>query len=158
MSEHLLGPARAYRRAAALDRTMRPMMGARCAAVGVDAVHIATWASLLDKAGFALAQRVYTDDELAFADGRPERLSTRLAAKEAVLKALGTGVRGAALRDVEVVSAPDGAPTIRLHAAAEQRRRALGLGPVSISLCHEDQVAYAVAMALPADEAVGDDR
>jgi holo-[acyl-carrier protein] synthase len=134
---------------AALLHTLQPLAEQAHAAVGVDAVHIPTWAGILAKTGRAVGRRVYTDQELGSADGRADRLATRLAAKEAVLKALGTGIRGIGLHEVEVVSEPEGAPTIVLHGAASERHGELNLGPVAISLCHEEDMAYAVALALP---------
>jgi holo-[acyl-carrier protein] synthase len=134
---------------AALLRTLQPLADEAHAAVGVDAVHIPTWAGILARTGPTLGRRVYTDQELGFADGRADRLATRLAAKEAVLKALGTGIRGIGLHEVEVISQPEGAPTVVLHGAAGERHRQLNLGPIAISLCHEEDMAYAVALALP---------
>src|SRR5260370_1924626 len=78
--------------------------------VGVDVVHIPTWSRHLELGGQALLDRVYTEGELSFAAGRPERLATRLAAKEAVLQLLRRGIRGVSLRGVEVVSWPAGQP------------------------------------------------
>lgn len=135
-------------RAAHLTAVTRPLVDAS-AAVGIDAVHIPTWAGILDRVGPALGERIYTAQELAFAAGRTERLATRLAAKEAVLKALGTGIRGVGLQEVEIVSTPEGLPTVVLHGAARSHHASLGLGPVAISLSHEDDTAYAIAIALP---------
>lgn len=132
---------------AALLRAIQPLASQARVVVGVDAVHIPTWAAILAKTGQALDHKVYTDHELEFAGGRSDRLATRLAAKEAVLKALGTGIRGIGLREVEVVSQPEGAPTVVLHGAATRRHRDLNLGPIAISLCHEDDMAYAIALA-----------
>jgi holo-[acyl-carrier protein] synthase len=113
--------------------------------IGVDAVHIPTWARHLDIGGPALAERVYTPSEIAFCAGRTERLAARLAAKEAVLKVLGTGIRGIALRDVEIHSDPDGRPRVALHGRGAARARELGLDSVAVSLCHEDDFGLAVA-------------
>jgi holo-[acyl-carrier protein] synthase len=142
----------------ALLRTVQPVTDDLQAAVGVDAVHIPTWAAILARTGPALGHRVYTDQELGFADGRADRLATRLAAKEAVLKALGTGIRGIGLHEVEVISLPEGVPTVVLHGAASERHGELELGPIVISLCHEEDMAYAVALALPLTSDVGGQR
>jgi holo-[acyl-carrier protein] synthase len=143
---------------AALLRTVQPVTDDVQAAVGVDAVHIPTWAAILAKTGPTLGHRVYTDQELGFADGRADRLATRLAAKEAVLKALGTGIRGIGLHEVEVISLPEGVPTVVLHGAASERHGELALGPVTISLCHEEDMAYAVALALPLPSDAGEEQ
>lgn len=113
--------------------------------LGVDLVDIAACGARLTAGGAALLERIYTEDELDFARGRVERLATRLAAKEAVLKALGTGIRGIGLREVEVRVDPDGKPTIRLNGAAARRASDLGLDGVAISMSHE--AGYAIAFA-----------
>lgn len=118
--------------------------------VGVDAVHIPTWDRHVEIGGQALIDRVYMPGEVEFCSGRIERLSTRLAGKEAVLKALGTGVRGVALRDVEIESASSGRPTVLLHGPAQDRAAELGLVEIAVSLCHEDQLALAVAIGIGA--------
>jgi len=117
--------------------------------VGVDVVHIPTWSRHLELGGQALLDRVYTEGELNFAAGRPERLATRLAAKEAVLKLLGTGIRGVSLREVEVVSLATGQPVIRLLGRAQREALETGTSNIAISLCHEDEFAVAVAVSDP---------
>jgi holo-[acyl-carrier protein] synthase len=131
-----------------LEDASREILGQ--ARVGVDAVHIPTWEHHLAVGGEALLKRVYTDSEIDFCAGRAERLSSRLAGKEATLKVLGTGIRGVALLDVEVVSMPSGRPTIRLHGAALGHASELGLDHIDVSLCHEHEMALAVAAGLSA--------
>jgi holo-[acyl-carrier protein] synthase len=116
--------------------------------VGIDAVHIPTWQRHVGLGGEPLLQRTYTSGELAFCVGRPDRLSSRLAGKEAVLKALGTGIRGIGLADVEIVSEPAGRPTVALHGPARARAGELGLDRVEVSLCHEGELALAIAVGL----------
>lgn len=120
--------------------------------VGTDAVHIETWERHLRLGGERLAKRIYTDAEIEFCEGRPDRLSTRLAAKEAVLKALGTGVRGVGMDEVEVVSEPSGRPTLRLHGRAFEIAETLGLSGFELSLCHEEGFALAVVIAQSEEE------
>lgn len=115
--------------------------------VGTDAVHIETWEHHLQLGGERLARRIYTDAEIEFCEGRSDRLSTRLAAKEAVLKALGTGVRGVSMDEVEVVSEPSGRPALRLHGRATGIAETLGLSGFEVSLCHEGGFALAVVIA-----------
>jgi holo-[acyl-carrier protein] synthase len=93
-----------------------------------------------------LAERLFTDDERAYADGRArpgQHLAARFCAKEAVAKAL--GLEAWSFRDVEVVSGL-GAPTVRLHGAAAARAAQLGVA-VSVSLTHTTTEAGAVAIA-----------
>ena len=92
-----------------------------------------------------LAQRLFSDDELAYAarHGRPGRhLAARFCAKEAVAKAL--GMEGWSFREVEVV-ATGGPPALRLSGAVAERARELGAYPV-VSLTHTDTTAGAVAL------------
>jgi holo-[acyl-carrier protein] synthase len=118
------------------------------ARVGVDAVHITTWERHLNLGGDALLKRTYTRAEIEFCAGRADRLSSRIAGKEAVLKVLGTGIRGVALADVEIVSEPTGRPTVALHGPARERAAQLGLDRIEVSLCHEQDMALAVAAGL----------
>ena len=131
--------------AAALGRQTAPLRRLTSPHIGVDVVDIPRWEQRLKLGGDALLKRVYTPDELRFAAGRPERLATRLAAKEAVLKALGTGIRGIALRDVEVRVDARGKPTITLGPPAARRASQLGLEGIAISLSHEEGYAMAIA-------------
>jgi holo-[acyl-carrier protein] synthase len=139
----VISPADLHRLA---ENTVSRSGAGQAVRVGVDAVHIATWERYVRLGGQKLLARTYTAGELTFAQGRIERLATRIAAKEAVLKMLGTGVRGVALLDVEVVSGPDGQPQVVFHGPAERRAEALRLSHVAISLAHENE--YAIAFAV----------
>jgi holo-[acyl-carrier protein] synthase len=77
-----------------------------------------------------------------------ERLASRLAGKEAVLKALGTGIRGVGLRDIEIVTTPVGRPTVVLHDRAAAAANRAGIERVEVSLCHEEDYALAVAVGI----------
>jgi holo-[acyl-carrier protein] synthase len=75
----------------------------------------------------------------------------RLAAKEAVVKALGTGFTGGvAWRQVEIIRLPDGSPEVRLHRAAKEAAEKLGVGRWFISISHTEAVAFASAIAVKA--------
>lgn len=75
----------------------------------------------------------------------------RLAAKEAVVKALGTGFTGGvAMRQVEIVRLPDGSPGVRLRGAAKEAAEKLGVGRWFISISHTEAVAIASAIAVKA--------
>jgi phosphopantetheine--protein transferase-like protein len=128
-----------------LDQTLGQLVGAN-AHVGADLVHIPTWKHFLEVVGEPLLGRIYTAKELAFAAGRIDRLATRLAAKEAALKVLRTGIRGISLREIEVTSSPEGAPSVVLHGRAATRARRLGLAGIRVSLSHEHHYACAMAM------------
>ena len=89
------------------------------------------------------AEREYCEK---FGEGRFERYAGRFAAKEAFGKALGTGVEGFALRDVEVVNDPRGKPELRLHGNAPRALAAFGGRRVHVSLSHEDDNAIAMVV------------
>ena len=121
---------------------------------GVDVVDTADFARLVNKQAGSFLDRYFTSGELAAADeggNRIERLASRFAIKEAVLKSLGTGWGdGIAFTDVEVVSQTKGAPSILLHrrlaAVADERR--IGIWLVSAS--HTSSIAMASVIALSA--------
>jgi holo-[acyl-carrier protein] synthase len=95
--------------------------------------------------------RVFTEDEQAYCRRRRdpvERFAVRFAAKEAVLKAMGVGVGACAFREIEVVRAESGAPSLALHGAAAELAAARGIGAWQISLSHTSRVAEALVIAL----------
>jgi holo-[acyl-carrier protein] synthase len=118
---------------------------------GIDLVEIVRIGQMLERHGPRFLERCFTAGERAYChEGdrrRIERLAARFAAKEAVLKALGTGWRdGIAWTDVEVVREPSGQPGIRLHGEAAEVARDLGVTGWLLSLTHSD--AHAVASAI----------
>jgi holo-[acyl-carrier protein] synthase len=114
--------------------------------VGVDIVEIPRIAQAVERWGDRFLARVYTPGELAFAHGRSAQLAARFAAKEAVMKALGTGRHGVSWREVEVVRRRGQRPQVQLHGRAAVRAAALSLGPLALSLSHSRE--YAVAMVV----------
>jgi holo-[acyl-carrier protein] synthase len=92
-------------------------------------------------------ERVFTDREVAYAESkanRYERYAARFAAKEAGMKALGTGWRGGlAWRDLEVTNLRSGRPTLTFHGVAAQIAEKLGARNVSLSLTHTAEQAMA---------------
>ena len=114
--------------------------------VGVDIIEIARIRATLERFGARFLGRIYTPAELAYARGRAPQLAARFASKEAVMKLLGTGIRGVGWREVEVVRQRSGAPAVALHGRALQRAQRLGLGEVSLSISHSRE--YAVAFVV----------
>ena len=110
---------------------------------GVDIIEISRVREVLERFGQRFLDRVYTAEEIAYCRGRAPNLAARFAAKEATMKALGTGVRGVGWKDVEVVRHESGAPAIRLHGRCKQRAQRLGVQEIAISLSHSRE--YAVA-------------
>jgi len=119
------------------------------AGIGIDVVATSRIARSLaaDDAFFA---RVFTASELAACIDRADRaqaLAARFAAKEACLKALGTGWgRGIGLRDVEVRTSPDGRPELALSGQAAARAKELQVRRMHVTLTHEADVAAAVVV------------
>jgi holo-[acyl-carrier protein] synthase len=119
--------------------------------VGVDIIEIERIRQVLQRHGERFLRRVYTDTEIAYCRGRVSELAARFAAKEAVSKALGTGLVGRGgifWREVEVLPNTRGKPLVYLHGRAQDRAEALGLKEFAISLshCQEYAVAFVVAV------------
>ncbi|MDE2899437.1 MAG: holo-ACP synthase, partial [Chloroflexota bacterium] len=98
---------------------------------------------------------IYTPGELAYARGRLPQLAGRFAAKEAVMKALGTGVRGVGWREIEVVRKPGQAPTVVLHGRARARAERMQMGEISISISHSRDYAVVVAVGETSEDSNG---
>ncbi|MCH7843056.1 MAG: holo-ACP synthase [Chloroflexi bacterium] len=114
---------------------------------GVDIIEIPRIQQVLDRYGQRFLKRVFTPDEIAYCRGRAPNLAGRFAAKEATMKALGTGVRGVNWKDIEVVRAESGAPSVKLHGRAEQRAERLRVGEISLSISHSREYAVAFVVA-----------
>jgi len=100
--------------------------------------------------GRRLKERVFTGLEIAYAESKAnrwERFAARFAAKEAGMKALGTGWRGGlGWRDLEVANLPSGRPTLRLHRKAAEIAEKMGVRNISLSITHTAQQAVAVVI------------
>ena len=123
---------------------------------GIDLVDTRRIERLLEEHGERFLSRCYTTDELAYIDSnskrRLEHLAGRFAAKEAILKVLGTGWRGGiAWTDAELVRLPSGRPEVRLHGICEQLAGKQGIVDWHVSISHIETHAMASAIAL-ADE------
>jgi holo-[acyl-carrier protein] synthase len=102
----------------------------------------------LDKFGPRFSKRVLTESEQRYVRGRPETMAGRWAAKEAVSKVLGLGVRGIGWRDIEVERLPTGQPSVRLHGRAAARAEQLGMERIALSISHESDYAVAIAFGI----------
>jgi len=116
--------------------------------LGIDIVKVDRIAAAIDRFGMRFANRVLTPREQRYVRQRPETFAGRWAAKEAVSKVLGLGVRGVGWRDIEVERLPTGQPNIVLHGRAAQRAEQLGMGRVAVSISHEAEFAVAVAFGV----------
>ncbi|MEA2613083.1 MAG: holo-[acyl-carrier protein] synthase [Chloroflexota bacterium] len=116
--------------------------------LGIDIIKVERIRASLERFGDRFTQRVLTPNEQRYVRGRPETMAGRWAAKEAVSKVLGLGVRGIGWRDIEVERLPTGQPAVRLHGRAAARAEQLGMGRIAVSITHESDYAVAVAYGI----------
>jgi holo-[acyl-carrier protein] synthase len=113
--------------------------------LGIDIIRVSRIQNSMNRFGDRFTQRVLTPTEQAYVRGRAETMAGRWAAKEAVSKVLGLGVRGIGWRDIEIERLPTGQPAAKLHGRAARRAEQLGMGRVAISISHESDFAVAIA-------------
>ncbi len=116
--------------------------------LGIDIIKVDRIRASLERFGDRFTRRVLTESEQRYVRGRPETMAGRWAAKEAVSKVLGLGVRGIGWRDIEVERLPTGQPAVRLHGRAAARAEQLGMGRIALSITHESDYAVAVAFGI----------
>ena len=116
--------------------------------LGIDIIKVERIRATLDRFGSRFASRVLTPAERRYVRDRPETMAGRWAAKEAVSKVLGLGVRGIGWRDIEVERLPTGQPAVRLHGRAAARAEQLGMGRIALSISHESDYAVAIAFGI----------
>jgi len=115
--------------------------------VGVDMVEIPRIARALARWGERFLHKVYTEEEVAYCRGRVPELAARFAAKEAISKALGTGMVGIRWVEMEVLGDRRGKPVVTLYGQALARAQELGLEQWAVSLSHSRDSAIAVVVA-----------
>lgn len=115
--------------------------------MGVDLAEVPRVRATVERFGARFIERVFTAAEIAYVErkaNRFERYAARFAAKEAGMKAIGTGwKRGVRWRDFEVANLPSGKPTLRLHGEAARVAEQLGVKAVALSLTHTAEMAMA---------------
>ncbi|MFI5225845.1 MAG: holo-ACP synthase [Candidatus Limnocylindrales bacterium] len=116
--------------------------------LGIDIIKVDRIAASLERFGDRFTRRVLTPHEQRHVRGRPETMAGRWAAKEAVSKVLGLGVRGIGWRDIEIERLPTGQPAVRLHGRAAARAEQLGMGRIAVSISHESEYAVAIAFGI----------
>jgi len=114
--------------------------------VGVDIVETERIESATRQWGKRFLDRVYTEAELKICRDRVLPLAARFAAKEAVMKVLGTGAKGISWREIEILADGNGKPLVKLYGRARNKAEELNLNGFSISLSDTKQLAIAVAI------------
>jgi holo-[acyl-carrier protein] synthase len=118
--------------------------------VGTDLAEVERIGKSVERFGDRFLTRIYTARERAYAMSKAnwaERLAARFAAKEAGMKAIGTGLsRGVSWQHLEVANEPSGRPTLRLYGAALQMANAMGVKRISVSLTHTKRMAFALVI------------
>jgi holo-[acyl-carrier protein] synthase len=114
---------------------------------GVDLAEVPRIQASIERFGEKFIQRIYTAREIAYVERKAnkfERYAARFAAKEAGMKAIGTGWRrGVRWQDFEVANLPSGKPTLLLHGVAAEFAERLGVKNVSLSLTHTSELGMA---------------
>jgi len=120
--------------------------------IGTDIAECLRIARMIERHGELFITRIYTPAEIEYCQSRKQatqHFTGRWAAKEAILKALGTGwIKGISWRDIEVRNEPGGKPVVALRGGAKEVVERLGIAQilVSISHCHTHAMAYAIAI------------
>ncbi|MGH9583198.1 MAG: holo-ACP synthase, partial [Bryobacteraceae bacterium] len=129
---------------------VRARMGIMIVGIGTDLAEVARIRKSVEQFRERFLNRVYTDAERTYSFSKAdfaERLAARFAAKEAGMKAIGTGWRrGVTWRDFEVINDTSGKPSLRLSGAARQIADGLGTSRISLSLTHTRETAFAVVI------------
>jgi len=114
---------------------------------GVDLAEVSRIRDAVERYGQRFIRRIYTPGEIAYVErkaNRFERYAGRFAAKEAGMKAIGTGwKRGVRWQDFEVANLPSGRPTLRLHGEAAKIAERLGVKSVQLSITHTAELGMA---------------
>ena len=111
--------------------------------VGIDIIEIERIQNVKIKYPKRFLKKIFTQNEINYCRDRSPQLAARFAAKEAMMKALGTGIRGVGWKDVEVIRKRGQAPQIKLSGRGKKVGESIGLKNTSLSISHSKD--YAVA-------------
>ncbi len=150
MPDWLFGPAGV----AGLPAPLHPPQGVNVA-VGIDIIEVGRVRRVLEKHDERFLKRVFTAREVQQCRGKVARLAGRFAAKEAISKALGTGLHGVAWREMEIVQLRSGRPTVTLHGNARRRAELLGLSAFDVSIADLAEFSIAIAVAIQTTSSLG---
>jgi holo-[acyl-carrier protein] synthase len=115
---------------------------------GVDLIEISRIEEVVARHGKHYLDRIYTPAELEQCGKRTESLAGRFAAKEAVAKALGTGIGDITWKDIEILGDEQNAPILTLHGVANQMAQDLGLTTWSVSISHSQSHSMAMVVMI----------
>lgn len=118
--------------------------------VGIDLAEVERIRAAIERHGRRFVERIYTPAEIAYVErkaNRYERYAGRFAAKEAGMKAIGTGwKRGVRWQDFEVTNLPSGRPTLQLHGVAATVADAMGVRNIALSITHTADEGMAIVI------------
>ncbi len=117
-------------------------------ATGVDLIEINRIVDVIARHGNHYLERIYTPAELEQCGRRAESLAGRFAGKEAVAKALGSGIGDVTWKEIEILGDENNAPVLSLHGSAKQKADALGLTQWSVSISHSQNHSVAFVIML----------
>ena len=113
---------------------------------GIDMIEIDRIEKVLNEYNERFLNKIFTKNEQIYCNKRPKQLASRFAAKEAVMKLLGTGVRGIPWKSIEVTRKRGAPPEIMMHGKAIIRAKKMGITRIALSLSHSKK--YAIASAV----------
>src|ERR1700730_9884567 len=143
LPDWLFGPAGV----AGLPAPLHPPAGVNVP-VGIDIIEVDRVRKVYEHHGERFLSRVFTENEVRQCRGKITRLAGRFAAKEAISKALGTGIHGVAWREMEIVQLRSGRPTVTLHGNAKRRAELLGISAFDVSIADLQTFSIAIAVAI----------
>jgi holo-[acyl-carrier protein] synthase len=115
---------------------------------GIDIIELDRFNLLILRYQYRFLKRIFTKNELLQIGNNVSSLSVRFAAKEAVVKALGTGIGEVSWQDIEILRGGKGEPVLRLYGGAQRIADQQGLKNWSVSLSHTQNIAAAVVVAM----------
>ena len=125
--------------------------------LGTDIVEVERIGKMIERHGNSFVNRIFTPAEIAYCQQRKfsaEPFAGRWAAKEAVMKALGTGfIQGTHFQEIEIVTEPSGRPRVLLHGSTAELAKQLGIDELLVTMSHCREYATATAIGLRASNA-----
>jgi holo-[acyl-carrier protein] synthase len=121
-------------------------------AIGIDAIEVKRIEKVFVKFGNRFLNKVFTENEIQLCRGRVQEIAGRFSAKEAAMKALGTGVIGINWKEIEILVNKRGKPTIQFFGKAQKRAQFMQLEAVDISITHLEHIAISIVVGISKKE------